>query len=56
MKEILLILLDKWKEWIRYNINMESMWIYAGMVIGWIVCYIQMKYGKDMNQNDKHKD
>ena len=47
MKEILLISLGKWKEWIRYNSYMESMYMLLGMVVGWIVCYIQMKYGKD---------
>jgi hypothetical protein len=29
---------------------MESMYLLVGMVVGWIVCYIQMKYGKDIGK------
>lgn len=26
---------------------MEDFELIIGMIVGWIVCYIQMKYGKD---------
>ena len=29
---------------------MEYMQLLVGMVVGWIVCYIQMKYGKDIGK------
>lgn len=29
---------------------MEYMQLLVGMVIGWIVCFIQMKYGKDIGK------
>ena len=30
--------------------NIEDYELLIGMIVGWIVCYIQMKYGKDIGK------